>query len=302
VSTTPPEINQPENNPAPADHLPGETSSETITASASPGLVDEQSRLVLHHQFKSHILPNDRDILVYVPEGYDDGSRRYPVLYLHDGQNLFDSTTAYIPGKAWHVHETADALIAAGEIEPLIIVGIYNTGKHRIDEYTPTANGKLGGGQAYLYGRMLIEEVKPMIDSTYRTQPARETTGLGGSSLGGLVTLYLGLERPDVFGKLAVLSPSVWWDHKIILSFVNEAMPRPDLKIWLDMGTKEGKNGLKDSDMLFRLLKERGWRDGNDLMYTRVPGGTHDETAWAGRVAPFLKFLFPPSTPPSTQG
>jgi enterochelin esterase-like enzyme len=118
-------------------------------------------------------------------------------------------------------------------------------------------------------------------------------TGLGGSSLGGLVTLYLGLLRPDVFGKLAVLSPSVWWDHKIILSFVRAASPKPDLKIWLDMGTREGKKFLKDSDMLHDLLVEQGWKDGGDLLYTRIEGGTHDEAAWALRVAPLLEFLFP---------
>ena len=251
-------------------------------------------RLRRHAQFQSNILPENRDLIVYVPEGYDDGDGRYPVLYLHDGQNLFDRKTAYVPGRIWGVHETADRLIAEGAIEPLIVVGIYNTGAQRLAEYTPTRNSKMGGGDADLYGRMLVEEVKPFIDDAYRTLPDRENTGLGGSSLGGLVTLYLGLTRPDVFSKLAVLSPSVWWDHKSILAFVNEAKPEFRPRIWLDMGTREGgKSSLNDSVLLHKLLVKRGWRDGVDLLYTRVEGGTHDEASWALRVEPLLRFLFP---------
>jgi predicted alpha/beta superfamily hydrolase len=251
------------------------------------------SRLKLHRQFHSAILPDDRDLIVYLPDEYERTQRHFPVLYLHDGQNLFDGNTSYIPGRTWSVHETADRLIAAGEVEPLIIVGIYNTGEHRIREYTPTADPKYGGGEAGLYGRLLIEEIKPFIDCTYRTMTKPTHTGLGGSSLGGLVTLYLGLLRPDVFGKLAVLSPSVWWGQKGILAFVTEVNPQPRPRIWLDMGTKEGKRTLKDSDVLHNLLIEQGWVEGRDLMYLRVPNGTHDETAWATRVGPFLKFLFP---------
>lgn len=255
--------------------------------------LDSHPRLRLHRQFHSHVLPDDRDLIVYLPEGYAHEGKSYPVLYLHDGQNLFDGATSYIPGRTWSMYETADALIAAGEIEPLLIVGVYNTGTHRITEYTPTRNPKLGGGEADRYGQLLIDEIKPFIDRTYRTLSGPQHTGLGGSSLGGLVTLYLGLQRPDVYGKLAVLSPSVWWDHKSILAFVNRAQPKPALRIWLDMGTAEGKGTLRDSDLLHALLVRRGWVDGEDLMYKHVPGGTHDETAWAERVGPFLKFLFP---------
>jgi len=254
-------------------------------------------RLRLHRKFHSAVLPDDRDLIVYLPEEYTRTERRYPVLYLHDGQNLFDGATSYIAGRTWSVHETADRLIASGEVEPLIIVGIYNTGEHRIREYTPTNDPKYGGGEADLYGRLLMEEIQPFIDQTYRTQHGPEHTGLGGSSLGGLVTLYLGLLRPEVFGRLAVLSPSVWWDEKSILTFITEATPKPRPRIWLDMGTMEGKRTLKDSDALHNLLLHRGWIDGKDVMYLRVRGGTHDESAWAARVGPFLKFLFPARHP-----
>src|SRR6185437_5363291 len=203
------------------------------------------------HNFTSRFLPYRRDLVVYLPPDYEESEdRRYPTLYLHDGQNLFDPETAYVRGKDWRVDETADALIRAGEIEPLIIVGIFNTGEHRLEEYTPTADRKLGGGHAELYGRMLVEELKPYVESRYRVLPGPAYTGLGGSSLGGLATVYLGFSYPEIFGKLAVLSPSVWWDNKAILKMIAKTRPKPRLKIWLDMGTEESKTGLRDANLL----------------------------------------------------
>jgi predicted alpha/beta superfamily hydrolase len=246
-----------------------------------------------HEKFHSSLLADDRDLIVYLPPGYDESDRRYSVLYLHDGQNLFDGTTSYVPGMDWRVDETADALIRSGEIEPLIIVGIYNTGTHRVDEYTPTADPKLGGGHADLYGRMLVEEVKPMIDKEYRTLDGPFNTGLGGSSLGGLVSLYLGLQYPDVFGRVAVMSPSVWWANRAILGVVKAITPKPRLKIWLDIGTGEGDKALKDVRLLRRILSSQGWIEGEDLSYLEVKGANHSEAAWAERVGLVLQFLFP---------
>ncbi len=127
-----------------------------------------------------------------------------------------------------------------GEIEPLILVGIANTGLRRMAEYTPTRDFKMGGGEGRSYGRLLIEELKPWIDRTYRTLPDAKNTGLGGSSLGGLISLYVGFAHPEVFGKLAVMSPSLWWDHRSILNAIEQQATKPDLRIWLDMGTAEG--------------------------------------------------------------
>lgn len=251
----------------------------------------------MHKDFHSNFLPANRDIIVYLPPGYDaNKSKRYPVLYLHDGQNLFDGATSFIAGKEWRVDETAQALIAARTIKPLIIVGVYNTGKDRIDEYTPTIDAEVKqGGRADLYGRMLVEELKPFIDKQYRTLRGRADTGLGGSSLGGLVSLYLGLKYPQVFGKLAIVSPSVWWDKRMILGSVQALTKRPHTRIWLDIGTKEGRDTAEATSgtrALRDALIAKGWKANADLKYFEAEGAEHNETAWAERVAPILKFLY----------
>jgi enterochelin esterase-like enzyme len=256
----------------------------------------EHERVRRHAGFRSRILAASRDITVYVPPGYDDDAgRAYPLLILQDGQNLFDPETSFIRGRTWRVAETADAVMGAGLVEPLVIAGVANGGDRRLAEYTPSRDWKLGGGEAGPYGEMLARELLPFLRAEYRLRGGWEHTGLGGSSLGGLVSLWLGLRYPDVFGRLAVLSPSVWWNHRYIVSYVNDRAPelprRPS--IWLDVGTAEGRRTLGDAEMLASRLQAQGWRDGVDLHFERVRGGTHDEAAWAERVGPMLRFLFP---------
>lgn len=252
-------------------------------------------RLRLHRAFHSRFLPADRDVIVYLPPGYEEETERlYPVFYMHDGQNLFDPATAFA-GRTWEVREHADAAIEAGEVEPLVIVGIYNTGDRRLAEYTHERDWQRGGGDAAKYGRLITEELMPWIAKEYRVRTDRASTGMGGSSLGGLVTLYLGLKHSHYFGKLALLSPSVWWNHKSILGHVNESAPqvweRP--RVWLDVGEREGRRTVQDVEHLARRLKANGWKPGETLRVERVPGGTHDEPSWAARVRPMLRFLFP---------
>jgi len=249
-----------------------------------------------HERFRSKFLHNRRNLIVYLPPGYEKQAwRHFPVLYLHDGQNLFDGATSFIPGMDWHVGQTADGLVSAGEIEPLIIVGIYNTGTNRISEYTPTRMKKLGGGRADRYAKFLIEELKPFIDQEYRTLSGPRHTGIGGSSLGGLVSLYLGLKLAHVFGRLAALSPSVWWNQRVMQRFAVAVNPDPRPRIWLDVGTKEGPNIVQDVEQFRDVLLQKGWRLGDDLYYECIDGGEHNEAAWAKRVGPFLRFLFPAS-------
>lgn len=251
----------------------------------------------VHENFGSAYLEHARNVLVYLPPGYgEDPERRYPVLYMHDGQNLIIAEDAF-GGVAWGVDETAQRMILAGEIEPLVIVGIYNTGGNRIDEYTPVKSerGKMKGrgGKADSYGRMIIEELKPFIDSEYLTRPEREFTGLGGSSLGGLVSLHLGLKRPDVFSRLAVISPAVWWANNQIIRETAKLGERLPLRIWLDIGKREGSRIKHQVRALKEMLLANGWRDGEDFAYFEIPEARHDEAAWAARFDAVLKFLYP---------
>lgn len=250
--------------------------------------------LTLH----SVAIPGRRTISLYLPQAYlVEPERRFPVFYLHDGQNLFDPTTAYLPGCTWRAGSTADALTLAGSIEPVILIGIANAGNDRMPEYTPVADPNFGGGRGLDYGRLLLDELKPLLDSRLRTLPDAGNTALGGSSLGALISLFLALEHRDRIGKVAVLSPSLWWNDRSIFKLVRGIAHTPGLRIWLDMGTAEGLHHLQDADQLFSLLVELGWRTGEDLLYQRVAGAIHNEDAWADRFGEVLAFLFPSQRP-----
>ena len=253
-----------------------------------------------HREFPSKVLGNRRDVLVYLPPDYSRFSRqRYPVLYLHDGQNVFDAATSFA-GVEWGVDETAQRLIRQKLIQPLIIVAISNMGEERVHEYAPTAGvitphdhpKKRSRGLAGMYGRFLIQELKPFIDWKYRTKPEGEFTGLGGSSLGGLATLAIGIIFSETFTRLLVMSPSVWWDDFAIIRLLGLVRKKPPLKIWLDMGTAEP--GWEQVHDLRDALIDCGWCHGIDLHYAEIPGAYHSEGAWAMRVEPALRFLFPP--------
>lgn len=247
-----------------------------------------------NYSFHSAILPDDRTVSVYLPPQYDQQpDRQFPVFYLHDGQNLFDPDTSFVAGHTWRAGTTADFLNHSGKAEPVILVGIWNTGMRRMAEYTPTRDYRLGGGEGHRYARLLVEEIKPWIDNNFRTLPDVADTALGGSSLGGLITLYIGLEYPKVFGKLAVISPSVWWNQRSILGFVAEAEPEYRAKIWLDIGTSEGTRHVRDTELLHRRLIQQGWKSDVDLRLLKVDGGVHNEDAWAARFDQVLAFLFP---------
>ena len=253
-----------------------------------------------HRAFPSRILGNRRDVLVYLPRGYGRLSlRRYPVLYLHDGQNVFDAATAFA-GVEWGVDETAERLIQRKLIEPLIIVAVANLGDERIHEYAPTRGvidakakrKRRSKGLAREYGHFLMDELKPYIDRKYRTKREAEFTGLGGSSLGALVTLAIGILYPHVFRRLIVMSPSIWWDDFAIYRLVDSIEEKAPLKIWLDTGTAEP--GWEHARELRDRLVEKGWRLFGNLQYLEAKGADHSEAAWAARVDPALRFLFPP--------
>jgi predicted alpha/beta superfamily hydrolase len=245
--------------------------------------------------FASKILGNVRDLTVYLPPGYDEkDDRRYPVLYMQDNQNLFDANRAYVPGNHWRLHEAADAAIGERTASPMIIVGVDHGGPARADEYTPVEDPKhKAGGRASDYGRMLIEELKPMIDAKYRTLPDPENTAVGGSSLGGLVSLFLLIKFPDAFRRGAVMSPSVWWSDRAIVGEFDAFQGKPS-RMWLDIGGREGSEALRDARELRDHVQAKGW-DENTFRYYEDRRGDHSERAWAKRVRNALEFLFPPA-------
>lgn len=249
-----------------------------------------------HESFPSKWLAS-RDVQVYLPPGYDtETSRRYPVLYLHDGQNVFDAASA---GMEWQVDETSEALIGDGTLPPFIVVAISNTDARR-DEYTPTFvafkrdDGLVvkGGGKANLYGRFLLKELKPFIDRTYRTRTDAASTAIGGASHGGLVSLYLALEHPEVFGQALVMSPSAMWDNDVLIKRVL-ALPRKlPVRFWVDVGALEPVDLVHAARRLNEALVKKGWREGDDLHFVEQEDGAHDEISWASRVPGMLKFLW----------
>jgi predicted alpha/beta superfamily hydrolase len=233
--------------------------------------------------------------MVYLPPGYESSGARHPVFYLQDGQNLFDPATAF-GGQDWRADITADELICRGEIEPVILVGIYNTGTRRVSEYTPTRDKRLRkGGKAGRYAEMLAREIKPFIDHEYRTLKSRQHTAVGGSSLGALASLIAALEYPRVFGQVAMLSPSVWWDRRSIIAEARRYRAPSRPRIWLDVGTEESDSAqlvVEEARLLRDALIESGWRLGPELAYREIEGGVHSESAWAERFGSVLAYLF----------
>jgi predicted alpha/beta superfamily hydrolase len=295
----------------------GEISNHTHTVSAPAlvsvsvgswrdlGPVDPQpdtltGNIQYHDVEGSSVGLKDRKLIVWLPPGYDtQTTARYPVLYMHDGQNLMNARTAAF-GVEWGVDETAQSLVEAGQIEPLIIVGVYNT-EDRTPEYTHVAHAPHGGGKAEDYGRLLVEVVKPLIDDTYRTRPEAQDTGVAGSSLGGLVSMYFGTTRSSTFTRLGVVSPSVWWAERDIVTRVNELDAKPPMmRIWLDIGTNEGSSSsgsqetVNDTRALRDALLAKGWVLDDDLKYLEADQARHNEAAWAARTGQILKFLYPP--------
>jgi predicted alpha/beta superfamily hydrolase len=244
-----------------------------------------------------------REVQVWLPPGYEaDALRRYPVLYLHDGNNVFDADAS---GAEWRVDEAAQKMVLAKEVLPFIVVAVANTAK-RTDEYTPvamtlpadrarTANAERAGGNAQAYADYLIREVKPMIDARYRTLTDAKHTSVGGSSLGGLVSLWLALNRSDVFGSALVVSPSVWWGDGFLIDEAKRAtVAGTRARLWLDMGTRETVRAIPDVRRLRDTLIERGWALGETLRYLEAENASHDEASWAKRVPQMLRFLYPP--------
>ncbi len=262
--------------------------------------------LKVSRQLYSPQLDNRREIVVYLPPSYAAGDRRYPVLYMHDGQNLFDAATSY--AGEWYVDETMEGLASQG-IEA-IVVGVPNNGPRRANEYIPFPWAELVDAQGELYVNFLADTLKPIIDRDFRTLPGREHTGIAGSSLGGLISLYAFFRRADVFGLAGVFSPALRWGKEGIFPFVQQAAFAPG-KIYMDVGAAEGTGLVTGSAHTQRsfadhyaqqvrrmnnLLRRKGYRSGETLLYVEEAGGIHHESAWARRLPDALRFLLLPAT------
>ncbi len=256
----------------------------------------------LHLDFVSAKLGNSRTIVVYLPPGYDseDEDVRHPVLYMHDGQNLFDAGQSRM-GVEWNVDETVNRMVQAGYVEPVIVVGVYNT-SDRIFEYTPQADSERGGGGANLYADFIVKELKPYIDSRYRTLPDREHTGVMGASYGGLVSLYLGWTYPRVFSRVGAMSPKYDWADDDIVRYLERNTPPSGVRLWLDMGTAEKSDDRNHDGVPDVLERHRRVRDalmsqglelGRRFRYLEDEGAVGNERAWASRFPQALEFLFP---------
>jgi predicted alpha/beta superfamily hydrolase len=243
------------------------------------------------YNFYSPQLGNSRRLIIYLPPSYTANPlKRYPVLYAHDGQNLFEASTAY-GGNEWRMDETANALIGNGSMDEVIIVGIDNGGSNRIYEYTPCCDPSYGGGGADKYERFILDTVKPYIDQNYRTLSAKGNTALLGSSLGGLVSFYVGRRNPTVFGKLAAMSSSFWWNNQKLTQEVEASTTKVPVKFYIDAGTSS--DGLPETTRMRDALVVDGYVQGNDLYYYVAQGAGHNESAWAGRLNIPLTYLFP---------
>lgn len=242
--------------------------------------------LMVLRGLESPQLENRRDISVYLPPSYAEGDRRYPVIYMHDGQNLFDPRTSF--AGEWHVDSTIDG--ASGEGLEAIVVGIPNMGQERCNEYSPFDDPRHGAGKGDAYLAFITDTLKPIVDADFRTKPDREDTAIVGSSMGGLISVYGFFRRADVFGFAGVMSPALWYGQRRIFEFLDSS-PNVGGKIYVDVGTKEGSEVLRDVKRLRDQLLAMGYTHGQDMLFMVDFGAGHNESAWARRMVKQLRFF-----------
>ncbi|MBN1339326.1 MAG: hypothetical protein JXA03_08385 [Bacteroidales bacterium] len=249
------------------------------TAAENVHIVDED--------FYMPQLDRYRKIWIYLPPGYETGIKHYPVIYMHDGQNLFDTYTSF--AGEWEVDETLNEMNNQGYNVP-IVVGINNGGTERVNEYTPWANSQYGGGQGGLYIDFIVETLKPFIDANYRTLPDRGSTGLWGSSLGGLISFYGALKYPGVFGKAGVFSPSYWFSDSV-WTFVSETGYLQGMKFYQLTGSLEGGSMVADTWVMHDTLTSEGFSE-EEIFTAIIQGGSHNEQLWKGSFGQAYLWLF----------
>lgn len=243
--------------------------------------------IILDADFYIPQLNRYRRIWVYLPLYYENSAQYYPVLYMHDGQNLFDDLTSY--AGEWGIDETLNELESEGYKVP-IVVGIDNGGEYRMDEYSAWVNSSYGGGEGDAYIRFIIETLKPHIDTIFRTRPQAEFTGIMGSSLGGFISQYALIQYPEAFSKGGLFSPSYWYSDSV-WAFTEENVNNPSQRIYQIVGSEEGVTMTNDMNEMHRLLMDQGVL--SDNLYSEVvQGHGHNEAFWRSEFEDAYLWLF----------
>ncbi len=275
-----------------------ETHWQDYLADKTPETHTVTGSLKLLKDLYSPQLHNQRDILVHLPQSYSTSQQRYPVIYMHDGQNLFDVHTSF--AGEWGVDETL-AVLAREGLEA-IVVGIPSIGSERLNEYSPFKDVRHGGGRGQAYLNFIVETLKPLVDAEYRTLADRDHTGIMGSSMGGLISLYGYFYRAETFGFAGVMSPAFWFARRAIFPYIHNRSYLPG-KIYLDAGTAESRRWYSllprryftsvtgDTQEMFQRLVKMGFQPGREVVCVEEEGGQHNEAAWARRLPAALRFL-----------
>jgi predicted alpha/beta superfamily hydrolase len=251
-------------------------------------VIEAGTRLEVLPNFHSPQLENRRDILVHLPATYRESDRAYPVLYMQDGQNLFNPVTSYAGD--WKLGKVMAAVARRGH--EAIVVGVPHMGAQRVTEYNPFVDRTQGSGAGDRYLDFLAETLKPAIDQRFRTKLGPAYAGIAGSSMGGLLSLYAFFRSGSVFGYAGVLSPSLWFADEAIFSSVESAAYRPG-RLYLDIGSLEGPEHVARARRMRDLLRAKGYRPGSELQWLESRSGRHDEASWGRRFARALPFLLP---------
>jgi predicted alpha/beta superfamily hydrolase len=259
---------------------------------SGPGTTPATGNIVGHvrvlPRVRSPQLRNTRDIQVYLPPSYKASGRHYPVIYMHDGQNLFDPELSF--AGEWGVDETMERLAPVG-FEG-IVVAIPNMGGERAHEYSPWVDPRGGGGKGDAYLDFITDTLKPQIDRRFRTLRDREHTGIVGSSMGGLISLYGFLRTPGVFGFCGAMSPSLWFANRAIFEYA-DGIERWFGRVYLDIGSEEGQRHVRNTQSMYRLLRRKCPHPRDQIICIVEEGARHTEQAWAQRFELAVRFLFP---------
>jgi predicted alpha/beta superfamily hydrolase len=242
---------------------------------------------VLETPLEMSKLARDRTIRIYLPPNYENNQSRYSVLYMHDGQNLFDDATSFVG--EWKIDETLNRLYAERGLA-IIVVGIDNGGDRRMNEFSPWMHPDFAPAEGNQYLDFVVNDLKPYIDSHYRTNPERINTAIMGSSMGGLISHYAIHQFPFVFSKAGIFSPSFWFSEEVFKHTANKPMPK-DAKVYFLVGSQEGSDMVTNTKKMVAQLTEQKHAPRN-LLYREVQGGIHNESFWAEEFEQAIVWLF----------